>query len=293
MPIRNPSFKTTIEQTTIENNTTTTVEFDPSTLGLSTTAIADNDEFLIIQSGNFKRIKASAIKTYNPAGSGGSGGTDTNFSNRLLLVSGRGTNNSTNITDSSSYENPLSLVGDTKISTAYNPFNHSDGSIYFDGTDDRITTNNSNFAIGTGNFAFEMWVRWASLPGSGEPGIFQISDTAGGLKAGYANSLGIAASVSGGGHKWFYFANGSYYVSAVTISPNTWYYVVLKRVDNVTSLWVNGTLIASVADSSNYSIQYLCLGGYYNNSFLGNFYLSNFRYSNIDIDASVVPTTDF
>jgi len=78
----------------------------------------------------------------------------------------------------------LETVGDAKVSTTQ--YKYGTGSMYFDGTGDRVHTGPSNplLALGTGNFTVECWVNKSDTSAKG---IWQISSTAGGLQASPSN----------------------------------------------------------------------------------------------------------
>ncbi len=113
--------------------------------------------------------------------------TDPYWNNVSLLLVGNGANGTTtNIKDSSKNNVAITIVNDTKISTGQSKY--GSGSIYFDGTGDRLLpTASSLFSFGTGDFTVEGWVFSISNAkifsnGSPSPGSFGI-----GLGAHYAN----------------------------------------------------------------------------------------------------------
>lgn len=108
---------------------------------------------------------ASLPVTVTLAAGGATGGTATDpyFSSVSLLLHMDGANNSTAFTDSSSNTLTLTVVGDSKISTAQSKFGGAAG--YFDGNGDYVNTPSSAlFDFGNGaSFTVEFWLYTASL----------------------------------------------------------------------------------------------------------------------------------
>ena len=83
----------------------------------------------------------------------------------LALLHFDGANNSTVFTDSSPFNQTVSVVtGTPKISTAMSKFGGS--SLYLDGSSSIKIPNNANLNLGTGVFTIEFWFYLLSLPGS-------------------------------------------------------------------------------------------------------------------------------
>jgi len=162
---------------------------------------------------------------------------------------------------------------------AYDPAVHG-GSGYFDGTGDYLSTtpSSSAFSFGTGDFTIEYWVYINSGTNNG---IFQLSDTAGGLKPSQANSLAMNIFTN---NAVSIYANGtSYQAPNNTLPYNSWTHFAIVRSSNVTKLYANGSLITSIGssgsitDNTNYTGLYVAVGGYYSTSYLMTGYVSNFR----------------
>ena len=166
-------------------------------------------------------------------------------------------------------KNVLECIGDAKVSTAQ--YKYGTGSMYFDGTGDRVHTGPSNplIALGTGNFTVECWVNKLD---TNHRGIWQISSTAGGLQASTSNlALGYQTGV------WQIYRNGNSESASYSITPNTWYHTAVVRNSGTTKLYVNGTEVISVADTNNYTGTYMVIGGYYDTSYLHNGYIDDLR----------------
>jgi len=166
-------------------------------------------------------------------------------------------------------KNVLETVGDAKVSTAQ--YKYGTGSMYFDGTGDRVHTGPSNplISLGTGNFTVECWVNKLD---TNHRGIWQISSTAGGLQASTSNlALGYQTGV------WQIYRNGNSESASYSITPNTWYHTAVVRNSGTTKLYVNGTEVISVADTNNYTGTYMVIGGYYDTNYLHNGYIDDLR----------------
>ncbi len=185
---------------------------------------------------------------------------------------------------------PLSITvgAGTPTVVPFSPFNPTSawsastvgGSGYFDGTGDYLSTtpSSSAFSFGTGDFTIEYWVYINSGTNNG---IFQLSDTAGGLKPSQANSLAMNIFTN---NSVSIYANGaSYQAPNNTLPYNSWTHFAIVRSSNVTKLYANGSLVTSIGssgsitDNTNYTGLYVAVGGYYSTSYLMTGYVSDFR----------------
>ncbi|MFH0823754.1 MAG: LamG domain-containing protein, partial [Pseudomonadota bacterium] len=85
-----------------------------------------------------------------------------------------GVDGSTTITDSATVPHTVTATNGADITATTMRF--GTGSAYFDGTDDYLTTPDSNdWAFGTGNFTIDFWMKLTSLPGYGTAirGVFE------------------------------------------------------------------------------------------------------------------------
>jgi hypothetical protein len=169
--------------------------------------------------------------------------------------------------------NDLETVGDAQVSTTQAKWGTT--SMAFDGTGDRLVMPaRPPMAVGSGNFTIEGWVYRAD---TNIRGVFQLSGTAGGLQANTTTNLALGSDV---GAVWRIYANNSAYNSAATWSINTWYHFALVRNSGTTTLYINGTSVISQADTVNYTGQNLCVGGFYDTTFLMNGYIDDLRITN-------------
>ena len=145
------------------------------------------------------------------------------------------------------------------------------GSGYFDETGDYLSTNDSDLALGTGDFTIEGWVYFTATPVA--MGLFQISN-------GTLNSQvrGPAVGVDGSTGRWGIYHGTTYLVhGSEQPEQNAWYHVAFVRNSSTSKLYVNGVEKLSASDSTDYTDTYLTVGGWYSSSYLLNGYISGFR----------------
>ena len=164
---------------------------------------------------------------------------DTYFKNTTLLLNGE-TTVTPFISDSSTNNFGLTIVGDTKP-VLFNPY-QGDGyySNYFDGSGDYLTIpSNSAFDFGSSNFTIETWVY--ITVGSGYK--FLISRRANGSSYGPFclgfNGTSPYFAVSSTGSAFNIEITGS------SLSLNTWYHIAAVRNGSTYTLYVNGTSVAT------------------------------------------------
>ena len=145
------------------------------------------------------------------------------------------------------------------------------GSTYFDGSSGYLSSAGQIANFGTGNFTIDCW--------------FNVSNTSAAYLIYDARSTGAAVSITlyletGSGYNLKVYTNNAQLISAtsLSISAGIWYHTALVRNSGITTLYVNGTSIASVSDSNSYvqGGNFLVGVGYnINNYFPG--YISNLR----------------
>lgn len=171
--------------------------------------------------------------------SGGDGG-DPHFDKVMLLLYMDGADGITTFTDSSPDPKTVTAGGNAKISTAQSKFGGA--SAYFDGAGDYLALGDSPaWDFGTGDFAVEAFVRFASVAGiqclitnyngTSLGWSFQYRTDAGGLRFGHGDTVIIDVP-------W-------------TPEPGVWYHVAVARSGETLSVFVDGTLLQSVTDSTN------------------------------------------
>ena len=126
------------------------------------------------------------------------------------------------------------------------------GSVLFDGTGDYLATEVSNdFALGTNNFTFEMWVYYDNKNNGDTPAVLDSTTTT------YAPLIGyIENSASTNGHAVVYIsANGSSWGIASNktfgfINEKQWYHLAISRSGSNFYLFKDGQLTDSFTSSS-------------------------------------------
>lgn len=155
----------------------------------------------------------------------------------------------------------------------------------FSGTNQRLTDSSSDYAFGTGDFTIEFWFNSDNVAGTGvgprQLGFLQTSDAAGGLKTTYTTGVLIvqgAAGITGlDGGLSANVLNTTFGSSGAVITTNKWYHVALTRASGVCRLFLDGSLINSATVSGSIDGTNLCVGGYYNTSYLYDGHLQDFR----------------
>jgi hypothetical protein len=113
----------------------------------------------------------------------------------------------------------------------------------------------SKFNYGTGDFSWEVWVNPISFKGDNNYIIDHgVGGNSGTLQY-YQGILRYYNPTTGSGSALFTVGGGS-------LSLNTWYHIVVSRISGVTSIYVNGVLKVSAADTYNYPDQYFYLCRY-------------------------------
>lgn len=177
-------------------------------------------------------------------GGGGGGGGDPYFSKVVLLLHGNGTDLSTNIIDSSSYNRTPSALGNVKISTATSYFGGS--SILSEGTGMKYADTPS-LSLGTQDFTLEGFFRLYNV--GIQQFLFGQADNAG---SNFTSSISVSVNSS---NKLRAIAfNGATLIAdlltTTSISIFTWYYFAFGRQGNTFRLYLGNTLEASATNTN-------------------------------------------
>lgn len=211
---------------------------------------------------NARVVKGTAVYTSNftPPTSPLTAITNTSL---LLLM------DNYSIVNSTSTNLPVTINGNTTISTAQYPTGMS-SSIYFDGTGDYLGFPTfSPFTLGSGAFTFEFFVNSPTVASN-----TCIIDTRSAFgAAGYFVSITASQQIT--------FNYLSSYTSTTTLTANTWTHVAIVRVGSTVQMYINGVAESGTFTSSaTITAQAANIGQKSNtSSSLVNFsgYLSNMR----------------
>jgi len=174
----------------------------------------------------------------------------------VFYLKGDQANSSTTFTDSSS--SPISITSHGGIAHTNNRGKIGSTSIYFDGSDDKLSgDNNSAFHFATGEMRVETWVNFPSFSSSVNKTIFaqggwgstvDYSGTTFYINS--SNQLKLLSSVNNTGT-----SHGGWVIgiqsNALTWSNNTWYHLCWSRgSDGTIRLFRDGTEVSSYTDST-------------------------------------------
>ena len=188
---------------------------------------------------------------------------------------------STTFIDNSTNAFTITANGDSKP-TIQNPFGYTNpsatsyttsslgGSMYLDGSGDYVY--GSVASPGTGDYSIEAWVYFTGAP----KGVVQLTTS---LAPSSYSGIGFGIEPNTSYFSYFHGGyttpNSPYY----TALQNTWYHLAQTRQSGTIRFFINGILVSSVSDTTNYTGNYYCkLGGVYDNTFLMTGYMSDFRY---------------
>ena len=159
-------------------------------------------------------------------------------------------------------------VGNAQISTSVKKY--GTGSMAFDGTGDRLVAAPiQTRAPGTGDFCYEFWF-YANT--SSNACLF---DT----RAVNNNTTGFACLLNGSSQIALY-TNSTILTCGLALSASIWYHIAVTRTAGIIKIFVNGTVVGTLANTSNFSDRTLQLGQYIDSTGSLNGYIDDFRSSN-------------
>jgi hypothetical protein len=209
--------------------------------------------------------------------------TDASWSSTVLLITGNGTNNATNvpIVDNSTSNHSITLYGDAHQGS-FSPFPPTPGSEYstsanigslrLDGTGDYAKcASSSDFAFATGDFTVELWYYQSGTTSYGT--LFATQDVSTGWSGGDMrlttgnnnNTLQLASALSA-----LIDAN-------TTFSASTWNHIMVTRSGTTLRLFLNGIQVGSVTNSTNFTENVFVIGA------MGGSYPLNGFISNLNV----------
>lgn len=172
------------------------------------------------------------------------------------------------ISDASTNALALTPVGSVKADQ-FNPL--QDG--FYSGSfsiGEYISSTNAQYALGTSDFTIEGWVY--STGSVTNNGIFQLAATT------LPSSIsGLGLAFFGTSNTWTWLYKGTQTNFGSIPLANTWYHFAMSRSGTSLRLFLNGVLLGTDTDSTNYTQTALAIGSYYGaaNGMAG--YISNFR----------------
>jgi hypothetical protein len=149
-----------------------------------------------------------------------------------------------------STQNNVTTVGDAQASSAITA-KWPPTSMKFDGTGDSLTIPaNSIFAWGTGDFTVELWANNSAAFTASRNNIAGTMASGGGLFAPTNTSM-----------NWNSFGVGDIVTVAYVPTIGQWYHLAYSRSSGTGRLFINGILVASASDSTNYTSTSFTVGG--------------------------------
>jgi len=153
-----------------------------------------------------------------------------------LLISGNG-----GVSDASSSSHSLTLNGD--VTTALGSPYTSGNVIAFDGNGDFAHISNADFSYGTGDFTIEAWINSDDVTASGPRNIFTQRSQGGPVLRLWNSKLHY---MRGEGQNALYSAEN-------LLTAGQWHHVALVRSSGVVSIYLDGTSVASQAETYDFS----------------------------------------
>lgn len=217
------------------------------------------------------------------------------YTGTKLLLHGDGVNGSTDIRDSSLYITPLTVGGNTTISTEQSKF--GDSSIKFTGTAGEGVYADADNAFDISkhtNYSLSCFVYPET--GTTDGVIFSYGNTEAWNKT---NGIQYRLQNLEAGGLVLYFWNGSswaYATSSISLTINSWNYICLVKKNSIVKLYVNGSVgITSAALATTSAPLKFAVGAYVGSTtsvFKG--YIDEFQViPDYAIDPTVIPTAPF
>lgn len=175
--------------------------------------------------------------------------SDPHYDKVSLLLPMTGSNNSFNIFDDSKYNHNVSIVGDTKISTAQSWFNN--GSAVFDGSvDNLVIENNTAFDLRNQDWTIEGWIR---PTGNWSKYNTIISKRGNGGSEGTDSDWQLYLRQSNGVLSFYSATPGGQQESGSAPYINVWNHVAAVRNGRTITLYLNGISVLSFLAETAYT----------------------------------------
>lgn len=156
-----------------------------------------------------------------------------------LMLHMDGVDGSTTFTDSELTPKTVTANGNAQIDTAQSVFGGASG--LFDGSGDYLSTpDSSDFALGSGEWTFDMRLRFNSR------GAFNTIASQWPASAGQYNFILTVANTN---LLYFFYSTNGTSVSSISVTWNpstaTWYHLAVVRTGNVVKFFVDGTQVGT------------------------------------------------
>jgi hypothetical protein len=160
----------------------------------------------------------------------------------------------------------LTAIGGATVSTSTKK--NGVGSLAFNGSSDYLNVSTSSqLSLGTSDFTIEAWIYTTSL--STYRDICACRGATG-------TSFGFNFTITPTGALTAYAA-GTMFTTGNLIAANTWYHVALSKSGGYLRVFVNGSIVANVADVNNYSNNTWTIGSYNGGGEYFAGYIDDFR----------------
>lgn len=186
-------------------------------------------------------------------------GGDPYWNDVSLLLRMDGSNGSTTFTDLSNNAHTITVGGNAQVTTTSPKF--GTGALLLDGAGDYLETPaHSSFAFGTGDFTVECWVYPNSV--SDNDGLFTIGAQ---LYASVYQSNWTAGTAG---------SSGSTFGAA---TAGSWQHFAITRSGSTIRLFIDGTQLSSLSDSTNLTSNQLFIGYYFSSAYAWDGKIDEFR----------------
>ena len=186
----------------------------------------------------------------------------------------------TNFADSSSLGLTVTNTN-TTISTAQKQWGA--GSAQFNGSSSQVALpTNAIFNRGTGDFCWEMWVNLDTGAGTVERNILKAPSGANGLSISSSRRLlwwvdGVGNIIPG---------------TPAQLAEATWHHIAISRSGSATTVWLNGALYGSFANTTSYNFSGWLIGtGAFNSRWKG--FIDDIRFTAASRTITAAPTAAF
>jgi hypothetical protein len=153
---------------------------------------------------------------------------------------------------------------------------YGSASLSLDGIDDFLkVSSSSDFGYGTGDFTIEMWINPQTQNGDSSYKVFFDQRNAGLDSSIYLDYINGPGSP---GHVRLHYNNGNVIVSPDnSISETQWSHIAVTRQSSVIKLFINGILIDSETDLTNYQPREIIIGKDWQSSTFFEGYIDDLR----------------